>query len=68
MVRTINNYQEEKSMSLTPTEVKLCREYLKTWLIEKINKQQEIVSKDKYREYDPHILSYLLKQLKLNTQ
>ena len=55
-------------MSLNPTELKLCREYLKTWLIEQISKQQEIVSKDKYREYEPHILSYLLKHLKVTTK
>tara|TARA_B100001250_G_scaffold191040_1_gene164178 strand:+ start:63 stop:230 length:168 start_codon:yes stop_codon:yes gene_type:complete len=55
-------------MSLKPEEAKLCREYMKTWLIEEIRIKQEVVTKEKYKEYEPHILAYLLKHLKQLTK
>ena len=55
-------------MSLKPQEVKLCREYLQGWLIEDVRIKQDAVSKEKYREYEPHILAYLLKHLKQLTK
>ena len=50
-------------MSLKPEEAKLCREYMKSWLIEEIRVKEEAITKERYKEYEPHILAYLLKHL-----